>query len=83
MAVDQPSVAALDWAAETPNTSAEAMPMRTPTPFSYDVLRIGNLGNPDSYFKTYKKQPKSMTVQPLEFCQQPNLSQTWRTYGNQ
>ena len=81
--VDQPSAAALDWAAETPNSSAEAMPKRTPTPFFYDVPRIGNLGNPDSHFQTYKKQLDSRTVQPLEFSHQPNLSQTWRTCGRQ
>ena len=35
--VDQPSTAALDWAAGTLNTSMKVMPRRTPMPFSYDV----------------------------------------------
>ena len=81
--VYQPSAAALDWAVETSNTSAEAVPRRKPMPFSYDVPRIGNLENSNSSFHTHRTQLDSMTVQPLEFSHQPNLSQTWRTSGNQ
>ena len=38
-AVDQPSAAAFNWTAGTPNTSMEAMPKRAPMLFSYDVPR--------------------------------------------